>query len=117
MAAGVAGVAFYGVDDTVFHLFDDADMVGDAVLTAFVGVVPIEEDDVTGVGSVGVILPLVTGFEPVLACVADCKAGNNTAFKVSTFICTPTDKDCTPVHSFIEAIFVATNGSNPEQVR
>ena len=61
LTAGVAGVAFYGVDCAVFDLFDDADMVGNAVLTAFVGEVPIEEDDITGAGRVGVILPLFTG--------------------------------------------------------
>ena len=104
LTAGVAGVTFYGIDDAVFDFFDNAYMVRDAVLTAFVGVVPIEKDDVTGVGSIGVILPLVTGFEPVLACVADCKAGNNTAFKVSTFIGTPTDKDCTPIYSLVETV-------------
>ena len=53
MAAGVAGVAFYSVDDAIFDLFDDADVVGDTVLTAFNGVIPIEEDDVAGVGSAG----------------------------------------------------------------
>ena len=104
LTAGVAGVAFYGVDYAVFDFFDNAYMVRDAVLAAFFGVVPIEEDDITGVGSVGVILPLFTGFEPVLACVADCKAGYDTVFEVATFVCTPTDEDCTPVYSSIEAV-------------
>lgn len=75
MTTRVAGVSFYGVDEAVFDLFDDADMVGDAVLAALVGVVPIEEDNVAGAGSVGVILPLLTGFEPVLTCVANGETG------------------------------------------
>ena len=79
-------------------------MVRDAVLADLVGVVPVEEDYVTGIGSVGVILPLFTGFEPVLACVADCKAGDNTVFEVAAFIGTPTDKDCTPINSLVKAV-------------
>ena len=31
----IAGVAFYGIDNAVLDLFDNADVVGDAVLTAF----------------------------------------------------------------------------------
>ena len=73
MAAGVGGVAFYGIDYAVLDLFDDTDMVGDAVLTAFVGVVPIEEDDVTGVRGVGVVLPLVAILEPFLTNIANGK--------------------------------------------
>lgn len=79
-------------------------MVRDAVLADLVGVVPVEEDYVTGIGSVGVILPLFTGFEPVLACIADCEAGDDTVFEVATFIGTPTDEDCTPVHSLVKTV-------------
>ena len=104
LAAGVAGVAFYGVDDAVFDFFDNADMVGDAVLSSFFGVVPIEEDNVSGVGGVGVVLPLVTILEPVLANIADGEAGENTVFQIATLIGTPTDKDGTPIYSFIEAV-------------
>ena len=102
--AGIVGVAFYGVDCVVFDLFDAADMVGDAVLTAFVGVVPIEEDDVTGVGSVGVILPLFTGFEPVFTYVSDGEAGYDTVFEVAALIGTPTGEDCAQIYSLVKTV-------------
>ena len=37
LAAGVGGVAFNAVDGAVFDLFKDAHMVGDAVMTFFIG--------------------------------------------------------------------------------
>ena len=75
LAAGVGGVAFYSVDGAVVDLFDDADVVGDAVLAAFFRVVPIEEDDVTWVGGIGIILPLLTSFKPILTNIADSEVG------------------------------------------
>ena len=104
MAAGVAGVASYGVDCSIFDFFDDAYMVGDAFLTVFVGVVPIEKDDVTEVGSIGVILPLFTSFKPILTNIADSEAGYNTVFEVAAFIGTPTDEDCTPIYSLVKTV-------------
>lgn len=51
-AAAIAGVALDGVDNTVFDLLDDTDMVGLTVLQAGAAfVVPIEEDDHAGEGS------------------------------------------------------------------
>ena len=104
LAAGVAGVTFYGVYDAVFDLFDYSDMVGDAVLAALVGVVPVEKDDVAGVGGVGVVLPLVAFFEPVFTDIADGEAGENTVFQVAAFIGTPTDEDCTLIYSLVKTV-------------
>ena len=47
LPAGIAGVAFHGVDDPVFHLFHDPHMIRHSVL-ALVPIVPIEEDQVAG---------------------------------------------------------------------
>ena len=47
LPAGIAGVAFHGVDDPVFHLFHDTHMIRHSVL-ALVPIVPIEEDQVAG---------------------------------------------------------------------
>lgn len=79
-------------------------MVGDTVLTAFVGVIPIEGDDITGIRGVGVVLPLVTIFEPILTRVADGKTGKNAVFKKATLVGALTDKDGTPAYSLIEAV-------------
>ena len=58
-AAAVAGVAFNGVDDAVFDLLDDTDMIGLTVLRARAAlIIPIEEDDHAGRGLHGVIRPL-----------------------------------------------------------
>ena len=104
MAAGVAGVAFYGVDGVVFDFFDDTDVVGDAILTTFVGVIPIEKDDIARAGRVGVILPLFTGFEPILTNIADSEAGQDAVFEVAALIGTPTDEDGTPIYSLVKAV-------------
>lgn len=79
-------------------------MLGDAVLTAVFGVDPIKENDVTRVGSAGVILPLVAFFEPVFANIADGEGGKNIILKVAALVGAPTNKYCTPIHSFIEAV-------------
>ena len=65
-AAAVAGVAFNGVDDAVFDLLDDTDMIGLTVLRAGVAlIIPIEEDNHAGRGLHGVIRPLPTLPEPL----------------------------------------------------
>ena len=44
-AAAVAGVALDGVDNAVFHLLDDTDMIGLTVLRARAAlIIPVEED-------------------------------------------------------------------------
>ena len=65
-AAAIAGVALDGVDNAVFDLLDDTDMVGLTVLWAGAAlVVPIEEDNHAGRGLHGVIRPLPTLPEPL----------------------------------------------------
>ena len=44
-AAAIAGVALDGVDNAVFHLLDDTDMIGLTVLRARAAlIIPVEED-------------------------------------------------------------------------
>lgn len=51
-AAAIAGVALDGVDNAVFDFLDDTDMIGLTVLWAGAAlVVPIEEDNHAGEGS------------------------------------------------------------------
>ena len=48
-AAAIAGVALDGVDNAVFYLLDDTDMIGLTVLRAGTAlIIPIEEDDHAG---------------------------------------------------------------------
>ena len=65
-AAAITGVALDGVDDAVFDLLDDTDMIGLTVLRAGVAlIIPIEEDNHAGRGLHGVIRPLPTLPEPL----------------------------------------------------
>ena len=56
---GVAGVSFYGVNRTVFHLFHNAHMVSHAI--AF----PVEKDDMTCGWLKAAILPLTSVHKPL----------------------------------------------------
>lgn len=57
-AAAIAGVAFDGVDNAVFDLLDDTDMIGLTVLRAGAAlIIPIEEDNYAGQGLHGIIRP------------------------------------------------------------
>lgn len=49
-SAGVAGVAFDGIDNAAFDLFYNADVVANAILRTCgaVRIVPVEEDDHAG---------------------------------------------------------------------
>ena len=62
LAYGVVGVALDSVDTSVFHLFHNAHMVRQPVLTA---VVPVEEDDVSRTWCVSVIFPEAALLKPV----------------------------------------------------
>lgn len=104
-AAAVAGVALDGVDNAVFDLLDDTDMIGLAVLrTGATLVVPIEEDNHAGRGLHGVIRPLSTLPEPLDTVDTACKLRNDTDIDVSTFICAPTDEAGAPLHAAAEAV-------------
>ena len=69
-AAAVAGVTLDGVDDAVFYLLDDTDMIGLTVLrTGAALVVPIEEDNHTRYRFLRTVKPLTTLLEPIYAVV------------------------------------------------
>ena len=99
----VAGVAFDGVDAAVFDLFDDADVVGVAVLAAGGGFDPVEEDDVSGVWDVGSIAPLSVGFEPADTNRAACEGRDAAVLNVATFVGTPADEAGAPFHAALVA--------------
>ena len=104
-AAAVAGVAFYGVDDPVLDLPDDAHVVGLPVLRARVTlVVPVEEDNHAGRRLDGVIRPLATVSEPLDAVDATCEFGNDTGVDVAALVGAPGNKAGTPFHTAAEAI-------------
>lgn len=55
--AGIAGVPLHRVDDTVFHLLHDPNVIRDAILPHPL-VIPIKEDQVAGTRLIVPILPL-----------------------------------------------------------
>ena len=104
-AAAIAGVALDGVDNAVFDLLDDTDMVGLTVLQAGVAlVVPIEEDDHAGRGLHGVIRPLPTLPEPLDAVDTACELRNDTGVDIAALISTPADETGAPLHTAAEAV-------------
>ena len=104
-AAAVAGVALDGVDNAVFDLLDDTDMVGLTVLQAGVAlVVPIEEDDHAGRGLHGVIRPLPTLPEPLDTVDTACELRNDTGVDIAAFVRTPADEAGAPLHAAAEAV-------------
>ena len=104
-AAAVAGVALDGVDDAVFDLLDDTDMVGLTVLQAGVAlVVPIEEDDHAGRGLHGVIRPLPTLPEPLDTVDTAGELGNDSGVDIAAFVCAPADEAGAPLHTAAEAV-------------
>ena len=104
-AAAIAGVALDGVDNAVFDLLDDANMIGLTVLRAGAAlVVPIEEDNHAGRGLHGVIRPLPTLPEPLDAVDTACELRNDTGVDIAAFICTPADEAGAPLHAAAEAV-------------
>ena len=83
-AAAVAGVALDGVDNTVFDLLDDTDMIGLAVLrTGAAPVIPIEKDNVAWARLIAVVLPQSPLLEPrhTLRCTGR-KLRNDASFNI-----------------------------------
>ena len=79
-AAAIAGVALDGVDNAVFDLLDDTDMIGLTVLRARAAlIIPVEEDDHAGRGLHGVIRPLPTLPKPLDTIDAACELWNDTS--------------------------------------
>ena len=104
-AAAIAGVALDGVDNAVFDLLDDTDMIGLTVLWAGAAlVVPLEEDDHTGRGLHGVIRPLPTLPEPLDAVDTSGELGNDTGIDITAFVRTPADEAGAPLHAAAEAV-------------
>lgn len=104
-AAAVAGVALDGVDNAVFDLLDDTDMIGLAVLRAGAAlVIPIEEDNHTGCRFDIIIRPLPTLPEPLDTVDTTCELRNDTGVDIAAFICTPADEAGTPLHTAAKAV-------------
>lgn len=104
-AAAIAGVALDGVDNAVFDLLDDTDMIGLTVLRARAAlVVPIEEDDHAGRGLHRVVCPLPTLPEPLDAVDTSGELGNDTGVDIAAFVRTPADEAGAPLHAAAEAV-------------
>lgn len=104
-AAAVAGVALDGVDNAVFDLLDDANMIGLAVLRARASpVIPIEKDNHAGRGLHGVIRPLPTLPEPLDTVDTACELRNDTGVDIAAFVRTPADEAGAPLHAAAEAV-------------
>lgn len=104
-AAAIAGVALDGVDNAVFDLLDDTDMIGLTVLrTRAALIIPVEEDDHAGRGLHRVICPLPTLPEPLDAVDTSGELGNDTGVDIAAFVRTPADEAGAPLHAAAEAV-------------
>ena len=104
-AAAIAGVALDGVDNAVFDLLDDTDMIGLTVLRARAAlIIPVEEDDHAGRGLHRVICPLPTLPEPLDAVDTSGELGNDTGVDIAAFVRTPADEAGAPLHAAAETV-------------
>lgn len=104
-AAAIAGVALDGVDNAVFDLLDDTDMIGLTVLRARAAlIIPVEEDDHAGRGLHRVICPLPMLPEPLDAVDTSGELGNDTGVDIAAFVRTPADEAGAPLHAAAEAV-------------
>ncbi len=104
-AAAIAGVALDGVDNAVFDLLNDTDMIGLTVLRARAAlIIPVEEDDHAGRGLHRVICPLPTLPEPLDAVDTSGELGNDTGVDIAAFVRTPADEAGAPLHAAAEAV-------------
>jgi len=104
-AAAIAGVALDGVDNAVFDLLDDTDMIGLTVLRARAAlIIPVEEDDHAGRGLHRVVCPLPTLPEPLDAVDTSGELGNDTGVDIAAFVRTPADEAGAPLHAAAEAV-------------
>lgn len=103
--AAIARVALDGVNNAVFDLLDDTDMIGLTVLRAGVAlIIPIEEDNHAGRGLHGVIRPLPTLPEPLDTVDTTCELRNDTGVDIAAFVCAPADEAGAPLHTAAEAV-------------
>ena len=104
-AAAIAGVALDGVDNAVFDLLNDTDMIGFAVLrTGAALVIPIEEDNHTGCRFDIIIRPLPTLPEPLDTVDTACELRNNAGVDIAAFVRAPADEAGAPLHAAAEAV-------------
>ena len=101
--AGIAGIAFHGIDDPALHLFHNAYMVRSSVL-AFVLIIPIEKDQVAGAWFIAAVLPQSSLPEPLDADGAACELGDDAGVQIAALIGTPGNKSRAPIHPALEAI-------------
>lgn len=101
----VACISLNGVDFPVLNFLNDTDMICQSVLrTGRTSVVPVEEDNITGIWRVGIILPFASVLEPLNAVATSCKLGDDTHINISGLIGTPTDETSTPFYTGAEAV-------------
>ena len=104
-AAAITGVTLDGVDDAVFDLLDDTDMISLTVLRAGAAlIIPIEEDNHTGRGLHDVIRPLPTLPEPLDTVDTAGELGNDTGVDVAALVGAPGNKAGAPLHAAAEAV-------------
>ena len=80
--AGIAGIAFHGIDDPALHLFHNAYMVRSSVL-AFVLIIPIEKDQVAGAWFIAAVLPQSSLPEPLDADGAACEPWDDAGVQIA----------------------------------
>lgn len=103
LAADIAGVSFYSVDDPAIHLFHNAHMIRRSVL-AFALIVPIEKDQVAGARFIAVALPQSSLPEPLDADRAACEPGDHAGVQIAALVGAPGNKAGAPVYPVLEAI-------------
>lgn len=104
-ATAIAGVALDGVDNAVFDLLDDTDMIGLTVLRARAAfIIPVEEDDHAGRGLHRVIRPLPTLPEPLDTVDTARELRNNAGVDIAAFVRAPADEAGAPLHAAAEAV-------------
>ena len=104
-AAAIAGVPFDGVDNAVLNPFNDAGMIGFAVLWAGTAlVIPIEEDNHTRSRFDIIICPLASILEPVDTVDTACIFGNNTSLDIPALIGAPRYKAGAPLNTRAETV-------------
>lgn len=106
---GIAGVAFDGIDPSVFHSCNDAHVVWLAVLSGFI--VPIEEDDHARCGFCGVVGPLASLLEPADTVGTAGEFGDHAGIDVTALVGTPADKAGTPFNTALKAVLGPIGGA------
>ena len=106
LPASIAGVALYGVDDTVLHLLHDAHMVRNTVLRPGIAarIVPIKENQIAGARFIAVVLPKSPVLEPLGAGDTPGKLWDHACVNIPALIGTPTDKAGAPLHMVTEDV-------------